>query len=135
MVTGTQKVFQDLKHWLLEPRGNDVMHPEYGSTLDGGINPDGTVVGTHIGELIDRERLMDIEAEIRRIIFAYMQQQVERVRRESIELRGKNTLSFGEIVASLDRLDVLPIHDVVLARVMLRAQGGQLVNLLQPVGS
>ena len=135
VVTGTQKVFQDLKHWLLEPRGTDAMHPEFGSSLDGGRNLDGTVIGTNIGEVMDRERVMDIEAEIRRILYAYMQQQVERIRRESIELRGKNTLTAGELVAAVERLDVLPIHDVVLARVYLRVQAGGLVNLLQPVGS
>ena len=43
-VSGQNKLIQDLKNWLLEPRGTDPIHPGYGCTLDGGMLPDGTFV-------------------------------------------------------------------------------------------
>ena len=36
-VSGPAKLIQDLRNWLLEPRGTDSFHPSYGSILDGGM--------------------------------------------------------------------------------------------------
>ena len=133
IVTGSQKLIQDLKHWILEQRGSDPMHPDYGSTLDGGTLPDGTIIPTSIGEIVDRERLMAIESELRRILIAYQEQQQERLQREANLYGGKNTFAPGEILADVVSVSVDQIEDKVVAFVRLTTESGQSVEFAQPV--
>ncbi len=132
-VTSTQKLVQDLRHHLLEPRGHDSMHPEYGSVLDGGVNPDGSPTPQFIGASPTRERLGLIEAEIRRILVAHQAMQMERVKSDMARYGGKHTMAAGEVLGSIERIDVAPIQDVVLARCYLRVDTGGLVSLNRPV--
>lgn len=133
VVTGSQKLVQDLRHHLLEPRGHDPMHPSYGSTLDGGVTPDGRAPDEFIGSLMGRERLMMIEAEIRRILIAHQTAQMDRIRADVARYGGKHTMSSGEVLTDIERLDVVPIQDVVLARCYLRVESGGRVTLNRPV--
>jgi hypothetical protein len=133
VVSGQQKLVQDLKCAILEPRGTDPMHPSFGSTLDGGTLPDGSTVGTNIGEAIDRERLMEIESELRRVILDHQAKQIDRLQREALLYGGKNTFTAGELIQSVERIDILPVQDVVIARVFLLTQAGSRIQLMQPV--
>lgn len=135
VVSGQQKLIQDLKHAILEPRGTDPMNPSFGSTLDGGLLPDGTVVGTNIGQSITRERIANIEAEVRRVLASYQKSQIARLQRESAKFGGKNTFSAGEVLQSVDNVEVFAVQDVVVVRVALRTASGARLQLLQPVGS
>jgi hypothetical protein len=133
IVTGAQKLIQDLKHWILESRGSDPMHPEFGSTLDGGMLPDGTLVPTSIGEVVDRERLMNIESELRRILIAYQEQQQDRLQREAALYRGKNTFAAGEILADVLAVTVEQREDTVVAFIRILTESGANVEFAQPV--
>jgi len=133
VVTGGQKLIQDLKHWLLESRGTDPMHPEYGSTLDGGVTSDGSVVEAFIGANIYKERLLDVESEIRRVLFSYQDQQLARLRSEQERLGGKNTFAPNEILYSVDGVNVRQIDDKVVAQLRLRTQNNADVSFIQPV--
>lgn len=134
IVSGYQKLTQDLRHAILEPRGTDPANPSYGSTLDGGVNPDGTVVGTHIGEMITRERMAAIEAEVRRILSVHQVEQVDRIKRESRRYNGKHTLTSGEMLHAVEAIDTMDIQDVILVRARLRTRAGRTVNIVTPAG-
>lgn len=134
VVTGTQKLIQDLKNWILEPRGSDPNHIDYGSTIDGVISSNGAFIETNIGSEINKERLMDIEAELRRILAAYQQQQINRARREITQLGGKNTFSAGEILYKILDVEVRSVQDTVLARISIQTDAGQILNFVQPIG-
>ena len=132
-VTGQQKLVQDLKNWLLEPRGTDPFHPDYGSVLDGGVLPDGSDVDSTIGNLISGETLLNIEAEVRRILNGYQQQQLERINRESVIYNGKNTFSSGEILAVVEDVQITQVGDVVLVRCVIRTGSGDAISFTQPL--
>lgn len=132
-MTGTQKLVQDLRNWILEPRGTDPEHPEYGSVLDGGTLPDGTVMDSPVGSILDTTVLMNMESEIRRILTAYQQQQLDRLQRESALYNGKNTFAPGEILYSVDKVDVQQYIDVAIATVTITTSSGQTVPFNVPI--
>ena len=133
-VTGQNKLVQDLKHGLLEPRGSDPFHPEWGSTLDGGELSDGTVVASSIGGLFTGEDLLSVEAEIRRVLNAYQASQAQRLGRETTQYGGKNTFSAGEILRTVNDVDIRQLGDVAVATVSLTTASGSLLTFNQPVG-
>lgn len=134
VVSGSQKLMQDVRSWMLEPRGSDPMHPEGGSTLDGGTLPDGSVVPTSLGTAGDAERLAEIDSEIRRVLFAYQRVQVARAEREALSLGGLSTFSPGELLWDVADVQLRQYQDVVLAGVALVSSNGTSIPLVQPVG-
>src|SRR4051812_1259303 len=79
VVTSTEKLIQDIKCWLLEAMGTDPLHPDYGSTLDGGGMPGTPFQEGIIGSEINSTSLLMVEAEVRRILSLYQQQQINRI--------------------------------------------------------
>ena len=132
-VTGTAKLIQDLKHWLLEPRGSDPFHPEHGSTLDGGTLSDGTIVASSIGGLFTGEDLLAIEAEIRRILNAYQLIQSQRLGREMVQYGGKNTFSLGEILRAVNDVDVRQLGDTAVVTISITTANGDMLTFTQPL--
>lgn len=131
-VTGTQKLIQDLRDWILEPRGTDVTHPEYGSVIDGGVLPDGTVVASNIGSVIDQSRLLDIEAEIRRVLAAYQNQQIQRLQADALALNGKNTFAAGEVLVAVQDVQLQQFADTILVKVQVLTNAGTIINVSVP---
>jgi len=133
-VDGTNKLIQDLKNWMLEPKGTDPFHPSYGSILDGGVQEDGSYSASTIGNMLTSEDLMMIEGEIRRILRAYQRQQLDRLSRESVSYgRGKNTLSIGEILLSVNNVNVWQIGDTAIVEIHITTGSGNLVTFNQPL--
>lgn len=133
VVTGSQKLVQDLRCWLLESVGTDPLHLDYGSNLDGGKSPDGTIIESNIGSVIDKQHLLAIESEVRRVLNAYQEQQVNRLYRDQQALGGKNTFSAGEILYSIQSVQVTTVGDVVVVQVGIQTADGQSVSLTTPV--
>lgn len=132
-VTGTQKLIQDLRDWILEPRGTDPDHPEYGSVLDGGTLPDGSVLDSPVGSILDSSVLLNMESEIRRVLTAYQQQQLARIQRESALYNGKNTFAPGEILYSVNGVTVEQYVDVAIATISITTSSGQVVPFNVPI--
>lgn len=130
-VSGQQKLIQDLKNWILTPRGTDPMHPDYGSVLDGGMLPDGTQVNSFLGGLFTSENLVEIESEVRRALAAYQQQQLDRLTRESALYGGKNTFSAGEILVSVDDVSLQQVGDTVLVTCLISTGNGDQLSFSQ----
>jgi len=133
IVTGTQKLIQDLRNWLLEPRGSDPFHSEYGSTLDGGTLGDGSMVPPSIGGMFTGEDLLNIEVEIRRILTLYQQQQASRIKTENIRYSGKNTYSRGEILHTVQDVDIRQSGDTAIVRISLITASGDSIQFSQPL--
>ena len=132
-VTGTNKLIQDLRNWILEPRGSDPSSPDYGSTIDGGALPDGSWVEPAIGGLATPEQLMTIEAEIRRILAAYQQQQADRINQEVILYAGKNTYGSGEILSAINDVQATQILTTLFVTVSITTADGDNLTFTQPL--
>lgn len=113
VVTGPEKLVQDLRCWVLEPQGTDVMHPTYGSIME-----------DVLGNLFTPEQIMNIEAEIRRIVMAYSAQQQDRRSRDMVVYGGKNTMAPGEICTGISKIIILPDGDTAAVWVYLTTANG-----------
>lgn len=116
LVTGKDKLFQDLKLRILERIGIDAATPTYGSRLDGGVI-DGRVIPSLIGTRASAETLLEIKAEVYSILNQYQEGQLEKIRDESIRYQGKHTLSRDEILHSVDNVEVASRGEIVYVRV------------------
>lgn len=110
-VTGSQKLAQDLRCFILERMGTDDLHPSYGSLIDGGTR-NGEYVAGVIGELNDDLTLTVIEGELRRIVKAYQAMQLERARADR-DRYGKATLSKGEVLIQLTSIEAQRAQDAL----------------------
>lgn len=132
-VTGQQKLVQDLKNWLLEPRGTDPLHPDFGAVLDGGLLPDGSFADSIIGNELNSEALLLIESEVRRVLAAYQQQQLDRLTRETTLYGGKNTFAMGEILTAVQSVRLQQASDTVLVTVTIQTGDGNTITFSQPL--
>lgn len=124
------KLVQDLRHWILENIGFDPSHPEYGSTLDGGMLPDGTEVDSPIGLAINNSHArVLIDAEIRRIVAKYQSQQLDRARRDSTTYRN-TTLTNREVLLALEDVEMTQFGDTMLVNVLIRVGNSELQSIV-----
>lgn len=98
LVSGREKLLQDLNCWLRERITVDRFHRAYGSILE-----------SFIGSVVDETTIFDIEAEVMRVLRNYQQLQLRRIN-ENPKRFSKDEL-LEEIVSvraesSYDRIDV-----------------------------
>lgn len=119
-VSGENKLFQDLRCYLLERMGSDPLHRTYGSLLDGGVLPSGKIVPSPIARTDWRAVTLEIESEIRRIAAEYQNRQLQRAKEDRLRY-GRSTLTAGEILAEVGDIrftqeqDKLKIQILVIA--------------------
>lgn len=99
-VTNEQKLVQDLRCWVLEKMGTDSLHPGYGSLIDGGVRPDGTLVEGVIGDSDVDAVLLSVEAELQRIVSEYQGQQLNRAKADRF-IYNKATLTTREVLLAI----------------------------------
>lgn len=130
---GAHKLTQDLACEILTPMGTDEAHPDFGSLLDGGINPEGNYVEGVIGEG-DWDRVaLTVQAEIQRICNEYQLQQISRNKSDAA-VYGKTTLTPEEILVSVQGIKLQQAEDNLLVTVTLSTGNGPIqVNV--PVSS
>src|SRR4051812_39258416 len=89
MVTGRDKLVQDLTLWLLEPLGTGFTTPGFGSTLTTYSARDnrGRGQGTFVGRPYDERTTAELEAEVDRILNLYQQSQITKIRQAQLEGR------------------------------------------------
>src|SRR4051794_15034156 len=83
VVSGRDKLLQDLSLHILERVGSDSATPTFGSRLDGGII-DGQVVPSYIGGVIDITVLQAVRQEVANVIQRYQQYQLQVLRGDVI---------------------------------------------------
>lgn len=131
-VTGSQKLVQDLRCALLEPRGTDDLHPLFGSMIDGGRDESGRYVPSVIGE-DDWERAeLQIYSEIQRIVSEHQQRQIIRSQQDR-RVYGESTLSMGELLVSLVDVSMTRAQDMLMVHVTLRNGDGSTTQVDIPV--
>ena len=96
-VNDWRKLLQDLRIRLLTKLGEDPLHPEFGSTIDGGTRPDGLEIPSVIGEIDTEVARSFITLEVNRIIADYQKVQAARQRVDHYSY-GKKTMTPGEIL-------------------------------------
>lgn len=96
IVYGIDKLAQDLKLWLTESFGGDMMHPELGSTLE-----------SYIGSIITPATKAEIQSEVLRVLQNY----------QAVQLRGIQIVpqkySMSEILYSINDVKVVLSYDTV----------------------
>ncbi len=120
-VTGTKKLVQDLRCYLLERMGTDTAHPDYGSILNGGRLPDGTEVAGPIGKMNTTFVEAEVTSEIRRIVNQFQSEQLERARSDR-QVYGKTTMVKGEVLLGVT--DIIYEHNQDSLNVTLTLQTG-----------
>lgn len=134
-LSGTDKLLQDLRCRLLEPLGTDPMHPDFGSSLDGGIDTSGAQIVSHIGSTLTPEVALEVEAEVIRCLQSHQQTQIARLREEQQTYGGKTYLTNEELLYQIISVDSVQIQDTLVVRVVLQTGSGQTINITQPVGT
>lgn len=126
-VSGSDKLAQDLRAFILERMGTDDLHPEFGSLLDGGIR-NGEYVEGVIGQSNDALSLALVQREIRRIVADYQARQLTRARNDAA-IYGKATLAKGEVLLSLSRIDTTQVEDTMNITLDILAGDGATISL------
>ena len=132
-VRGINKLKQDLHLHILEHIGTDPSTPSYGSTLDGGRQDDGTDIPSFIGQLMSEERASDARAEILRVLTRYQQDQLEKMKRESIQFRGQHTLEAGEVIHRIDSVVSRIVGTTIIVQAILTTLNNQAVKITIPI--
>jgi hypothetical protein len=134
-VVGTEKLLQDLRNWILEPIGTDPAHPNFGSSLDGGVGGDGQIYQGFIGGPINSLTLNNIEEELTRIMRSYQQQQIAGIQNEQALYSGKTHYSDSEILYRIDDIQTTVIQDKVQVRIIITTGTGQRFALSQALSN
>jgi hypothetical protein len=131
-VSGGQKLVQDLRCEILERRGNDDLHPSFGSLIDGGIDESGREATSLIASNNADYVAMRVTAEIRRIASSLQARQLERAQNDRY-VYGKSTLDNGELLINISGIRFTQIQDSLYAQVDLQVGSGQAVTLAIPL--
>jgi hypothetical protein len=111
--------------------GTDPMHPEYGSLIDGGRLPNGTIVESFVGS--DSTSLFRIEEEVSRIIQNYSIQQNIRIKSD-IASFGKTTIADSEIIKSVRSIGTKRFGSKLILQVNIVMRNSNSVTITQPLG-
>ena len=134
MVQGRDKLAQDLTLWLLEPLGTGYSTPAFGSTLNSVVTRDarGRQEGRFIGQAPIDSLVVEVEAEIDRVLNLYQQDQVQKIRQAKSE--GRLYLySKREILNSIDDISSRTDRDVAIVSVGITTGANQDLDLLAQV--
>jgi hypothetical protein len=133
-VSGQSKLAQDMKCWLLEPIGTDPIHTDFGSSLDGG-DADGVSFETLIGGTFDKQTILDIESEIRRVLTNYQRAQLFRLQDDKFRYNGQTTLESGEVLYRIDSVESRQSGDKLVVFVNITTAAGARIPLTIPIGT
>lgn len=132
LVSGKDKLLQDLSLWVLERIGVDPATPSYGNLLDGGIVNDTEIPG-FIGEIVGQNILNEIRNEVLDILQRYQAMQYEKIRRETLAYIGLNTLDEDEVLQNINSVKVTSVGTTVLVQVIITTLAGSNVKLTIPI--
>lgn len=132
-VRGAAKLVQDFTCAVLEVYGSDDMQPAYGSTLDGGLNTDGSYRAGILGSADSHLVRVAIETEIRRIASQIQDRQLNRVRAERLTY-NKTTLTASEILVGVSDIRFRQVGTALTVFVTLLTGSGP-VDLPVPLTS
>jgi hypothetical protein len=133
-VAGPSKLVQDLRCALLEQKGNDNLHPEFGSLIDGGIDENGNIAPSIVGESNWDLIALRIQSEIHSVAKAHQQRQLQRAAQDR-SVYGDSTLSANEILLSVTNIEMFHAQDTLLVRIHLSTGTSQVIKIDVPVAA
>lgn len=119
-LTEADRIVQELRMWLLEPRGTDRMYPEFGSDLDG-----------YVGSAITDDSLGDVRSEVVRVVGNYMSYH-ERIAADYLASDSDvvaNAWGDRDLIASLASVDVRQDGDSVVVGITAYTVDGVSVGM------
>lgn len=122
MLSGPQKVIQDLGIMVREPLGADRFHPRWGTILD-----------DFIGRAINEESEMRVRAELQRLIQNYVVMQTRQIQADH-DANRRPRFRPGEIVTGVAGIDIQQRYDRLNVKVRLDTASGEQVTILRSVG-
>jgi hypothetical protein len=132
-VTGSNKLVQDLRCAILERMGTDEDHPWYGSLIDGG-----RLNGTEQESIIATDNwdvaVLQVEAEIRRIVDQYQRGQIARTEQDRTTY-GKPTLTPAEVLMGISNMQFYQAQDNLLVKVTILTGADAEINIAVPLGT
>lgn len=132
-VSGREKLKQDLMLWVLEKVGTDPATPTYGNKLDGG-QIDNTIIPTFIGQIVNEQTIMAIQSEVVDLVQRYQSMQYEKMRQETIQYGGPNTLEAGEVIDRISSVQTKSMNGTtVLVQMQVTTLTGTELKLTIPV--
>lgn len=121
MLSGADRIRQDLSLALLEEYGSDRFHPKYGS-----------VVKTYVGNVIDENLPQLVKAEVNRVVIAYIGlQQAEVLRDSTVDIAGRFNTS--DVVRNITSIDVHATYDTIYVAVTLETLARETITITQQV--
>lgn len=117
IVSGRDKLAQDLTLWVLEKVGTDPATPTYGNTLDGGV-VNGVQIPSMVGQMLTQESMTTIQGIVQNLLQQYQQGQLVKMKAE-IAQYGNSTLSNDEVIYSIDGIQVANLGDIVIIQANL----------------
>lgn len=132
LVSGRQKLLQDLRLWVLEKLGIDPATPTYGNKLDN-FREDDRVHQGFIGQLMTADNINNIRIEVINIIQRYQAMQYDKIRSEALRYVGRNTLDEDEVVATIDAVNVRAVGTFAVVQVQLTTLANTPLKLSIPI--
>jgi phage baseplate assembly protein W len=121
MQDGAAKIRQDLALALGEDYGADPYHSGWGSVL-----------GQYLGEPMDADIPMLVQAEVNRILQQYMTNQQQQLATAAAN-QQQHTISTSEIIQTVNSVDVSVLYDSVRVVVSLTTMAGQSLQISRTV--
>lgn len=123
MLTGINRIRQDLSLALLEEYGTDRFHPRWGS-----------IIKQYLGSAITPELQQLVKAEVNRVIQNYIAlQQAEVIRSTTFDIEGQFDTS--DVVRSLDGIDVRTTLDAIYLAATVTTLSRESVTISRQIGN
>lgn len=132
IVSGKDKLKQDLKLWVLERIGSDPLLPDYGSLFDGGI-VNGQTQESYIGNVANPQVLSELRALTIKLVNNYQTMQYNKMQDEAVLYQGKNTLDSDEVIDKLTAVNVVQSGTTILIQVVISTLAGSLLKVTIPL--
>lgn len=107
IITGAQKLRQDLGVAIREPVGGDRFHPGWGSAL-----------ADLVGSQVDAASAMKVRVEVARVLSNYVAAQ-QAVRRRDAAVGRTSRFSAGEIIRKIADISIVQTLDTLRVRVVV----------------
>ena len=121
-VSGAERVKQELSHWLMEPLGTDPIYVNFGSTL-----------WDSVGGIASSEHISNVREEVSRVVSNYVAYQRRQIKEDMAmgQERFMRNWDVGDIVESVNEIDVKAVADTVYITVKLTLANGTGVTVIQ----
>lgn len=117
MISGANKIRQDIALALGEEYGNDSYHPQWGSVLL-----------QYIGQPVTPDTDLLVQSEVNRILQQYMANQQAMLNQAATNNRA-TTMTTADVIKSVDSVTVSAQYDTIQVAIQLTTMAGQTLNL------